>query len=413
MVQYNTFQLNNGLRVVVHEDPTTPLAAVNILYDVGSRDEKADKTGFAHLFEHLMFEGSVNIPNFDTALYRAGGESNAFTGNDITNYYDVTPANNVETVFWLESDRMLGLDFNEKSLRLQKDIVSEEFKESCLNQPYGDAWHQLRGLSYQQHPYKWPVIGKELAHIQKITLVDVRSFYRQHYCPNRAVMAIAGGVKTANIERLAKKWFGDIKAGQSYQRQLPMEPKQKEFRSLTVEAKVPCDAIYMAFHTCSRYSSKHYTTDLMNELLSGGHSSRLYQALVKEQALFNSLDTYLTGSFDAGLLMVYGLLNDGVSLEQAENAIWQELDKLKNGHIDALELAKTKNAVESAIAFSEIDAGSKAFNLAYFELMGDVEEINSEISKYLHITIAEIQEVAKQIFCKTNCSVVYYKKKII
>ncbi len=408
MVQYKRFCLDNGLRVIVHEDASTPLAVVNIMYDVGARDESPDKTGMAHLFEHLMFSGSKNIKNFDNPLYEAGGESNAFTGSDVTNYYDTLPAHNLETAFWLESDRMMELDFNQKSLEVQQGVVCEEFKENYINQPYGDVWHKLRSLCYQSHPYQWPVIGKSLQQIQDVSLDDIKHFFYQHYRPNRAVLVVAGGVKADEVHRLAQKWFGDIPKGINYTRELPVEPPQSTFRSLTVEADVPLDALYMAFHTCNRYDDDYPIIDTIAEIFSSGQSSRLYNRLVKGRQLFSSLGAYITEDFDNGLFFIYGKLNKGVTTAMAETAIWEELEDLKNNSLEEHELNKVKNKMESAIVFSESSNSNKAYHLAYFELKGNIEEINTELHQYNAIEADDIHRVAKKVFQKENCSIVYY-----
>jgi len=408
MVQYKRFCLENGLRVIVHEDASTPLAVVNIMYDVGARDESPDKTGMAHLFEHLMFSGSKNIENFDNPLYEAGGESNAFTGSDVTNYYDTLPAHNLETAFWLESDRMMELGFTQKSLEVQQGVVCEEFKENYINQPYGDVWHKLRALCYQSHPYQWPVIGKSLQQIQDVSLQDIKDFFYQHYRPNRAVLVVAGGVKAEEVHRLAQKWFGDIPLGTSYVRQLPVEAPQVAFRSLTVEADVPLDALYMAFHTCDRYHNDYPVIDTIAEILSSGQSSRLYNRLVKGQQLFSNLGAYITEDFDNGLFFIYGKLNKGITTTMAETAIWEELEDLKNNNLEEHELNKVKNKMESAIVFSEASNSNKAYHLAYFELKGNIEEINTELHQYTSIEANDIHRVAKEIFRRENCSTIYY-----
>ncbi|MEZ4886398.1 MAG: pitrilysin family protein [Chitinophagales bacterium] len=411
MVEYKRFSLENGLRVIVHEDASTPLAVVNIMYDVGARDEQPDKTGMAHLFEHLMFSGSKNIPNFDNPLYRAGGESNAFTGNDVTNYYDILPAHNLETAFWLESDRMMQLDFNQQSLEVQQGVVCEEFKENYINQPYGDVWHKLRKLCYQSHPYQWPVIGKSLQQIQDITLTDIEAFFYQHYRPNRAIMTVAGGVKADEVQRLTEKWFANIPSSPYYIRKLPVEPPQTEFRSLTIEADVPLNALYMAFHTCDRYDIEYPVIDTIAEIMSSGHSSRLYTQLVKERQLFSSLSAYITEDFDNGLFFIYGKLNENITTAMAEIAVWEELEALKYNDLEEHELNKVKNKMESAIVFSEASNSNKAYHLAYFELMGDVEEINTELNRYNAVQADDIRRVAKQVFRKENCSTIYYHAK--
>ena len=412
MISFERFKLPNGLNVLVHEDPTTPMAVVNILYDVGARDEAPDKTGFAHLFEHLMFGGSKHIPVYDEPLQRVGGENNAFTNNDITNYYISLPAVNLETAFWLESDRMLSLAFSDKSLEVQRNVVCEEFKQRYLNQPYGDAWLKLRPMAYKVHPYQWPTIGKVLSHIENATMEDVKDFFAQHYHPSNAIMVVAGSVKLNEIKRLAEKWFGDIPKAKKNNRSIPVEPEQTEARRETVKTNVPLNAIYTAFHMCSRLEEGYYATDLMSDILSGGQSSRLFCTLLKEQKLFSEIHAYMTGTFDAGLFVIEGKPLPEVSLEKAEAAIWSELNKLKNELVSVDELTKVKNKVESTMVFSEMSLLDKAMNLAYFELLGDANLINTETEKYLKVTAEEIKEQAQYIFRKENSSTLYYKKSI-
>ncbi|MFM9026621.1 MAG: M16 family metallopeptidase, partial [Bacteroidota bacterium] len=314
MIRFSRHVLSNGLPLIVHEDPSTPLATVNLLYKVGARDEDPKRTGFAHLFEHLMFGGSVNIPEYDSPLQLAGGDNNAFTNNDITNYYCTLPANNLETAFWLESDRMLSLAFSEKSLDVQRQVVVEEFKQRYLNQPYGDVWLLLRPLAYKVHPYQWATIGKEVSHIEEATLQDVRDFFFKYYTPDNAVLVVAGGVKEGSVVELAEKWFGGIQRNIASRPPYPAEPRQQEERRLTVKRDIPFDALYMAFHACSRLDDDFYATDLMTDILSRGKSSRLYNVLVKEKKLFSDVSAYLTGDFDKGLVVVEGKLLKGVSI---------------------------------------------------------------------------------------------------
>ena len=321
MINFERFTLNNGLKVLVHQDKSTPIVAFNLLYNVGARDESEDQTGFAHLFEHLMFGGSENIPNFDEPLQRVGGNNNAFTSNDITNYYITIPKNNIETAFWLESDRMLKLAFTDKSLEVQRSVVIEEFKQNYLNQPYGDVWLLLRPLAYQVHPYKWATIGKEISHIENATMDDVKSFFYQHYLPNNAILSVAGDVEVEEIKSLCKKWFEDIPSGNVAKRNLPKEPKQTEPRRLKVERDVPANTIYKAYKMCNKKGADYYITDLLSDILSQGKSSRLYISLVKEQKLFSEISAYILGCFDDGLLVIDVNLRDGVSFEDAENSI--------------------------------------------------------------------------------------------
>lgn len=408
MVSFERFILDNGLRVLVHEDPHSPMACVNILYDVGARDEQPDKTGFAHLFEHLMFSGSVHIPSFDQALQRVGGENNAFTSNDITNYYITLPAKNLETAFWLESDRMLSLAFNEQGLEVQRSVVIEEFKQRYLNQPYGDVWLKLRPMAYKEHPYRWATIGKEIKHIEEATLADVKSFFAKHYLPNNAIMVVTGDVNTADVKALVEKWFADIPSGEKPVRNLPVEPLQQEARKEDVFGDVPVDSLYMAFHTVDRMDSDYQTADLLSDILSRGSSSRLYRSLVKDKHVFSEINCYILGSIDSNLLLVEGKPSEGVSLEEAELAVWNELNSIKDELVTDYELNKVKNKIESTLVFSELSILDKAMNLAFYELLGDANNYNSEVQKYNKITAADIQRVARDIFRKENASVLFY-----
>jgi len=408
MVDFNRFTLPNGLRVLVHEDDTTPMAVLNILYDVGARDEEQDKTGFAHLFEHLMFGGSVNIPSYDEPLQRVGGENNAFTSNDITNYYITLPATNIETAFWLESDRMLSLAFSEKSLETQRNVVCEEFKQRYLNQPYGDVWLKLRPLAYKKHPYQWATIGQDLAQIENASMEDVKAFFKKHYNPQNAIMVVGGNVKTEDIKLLAEKWFSPIPAGDKYLRNLPQEPVQTEERKETIVADVPLNAFYMAFKMPSRLHKDYQAYDLLSDILSQGQSSRLYNSLLKEQQLFSDVHAYITSSLDEGLFVIEGKLSEGVSVAAAEAAVWMELDKIAAEEVTETELTKVKNKSESIMVFAEMSLLDKAMNLAYYELLGDAADLNTEIDKYLAVTAAKIQHAAQQTFVREQCSTLYY-----
>ena len=408
MVKFNRFTLKNGLRVLVHEDHTTPMAVVNILYDVGAKDEDPEKTGFAHLFEHLMFGGSLNIPQYDGPLQLVGGENNAFTSNDITNYYITLPALNIETAFWLESDRMLSLAFSEKSLDVQKNVVSEEFKQRYLNQPYGDAWLKLSPLAYKKHPYQWPTIGKELSHIENAKIEDVKAFFKKHYTPQNAILVVAGNVQIDEVKALAEKWFEPIDPGNHYKRQLPVEPKQSKARRRTIKSNVPSDSIMIAFHMGGRLDKDYYTCDLISDILSQGPSSRLYRRLLKEQELFSEINAYITGSIDPGLFIIEGKPHEGVSIEEAEEALWSELQKLKYEYVLDYELEKVKNKTESTLEFSELSILNKAMNLAYFELLGDASLVNTEAERYLAVTLEDIKRQSKRLFRKGNSSTLIY-----
>lgn len=408
MVKFNRFTLDNGLRVIVHEDNTTPMAVLNILYDVGARDENPEQTGFAHLFEHLMFGGSVNIPNYDGPLQRVGGENNAFTSNDITNYYITLPSANLETAFWLESDRMLSLAFSKKSLEVQRNVVIEEFKQRYLNQPYGDVWLKLRPMVYKKHPYRWATIGKTIKHIEDAKIEDVKAFFKKHYNPQNAIMVVGGDVKTEDIKAMAEKWFGPIPAGDKYVRNLPQEPAQNDERRETVTAKVPLNDVYIAFQMEGRLDESYYAVELMSDILSRGNSSRLYRSLVKDKPLFSEVHAYITGSLDTGMFVLEGKPLEGISIEQAEQALWQEVEKLKTEEVPADELTKVKNKTESTLVFSEMSLLDKAMNLAFYELMGNAANFNHESERFLAVTAQQIKEYANIIFRKENSSTLVY-----
>ncbi|MBL7710628.1 MAG: insulinase family protein, partial [Chitinophagaceae bacterium] len=407
MIQFEKFTLANGLRVIVHQDLSTPMAVMNILYDVGARDEDPERTGFAHLFEHLMFGGSVNIPDYDEPLQMAGGENNAYTTNDLTNYYIQLPAENLETAFWLESDRMLSLAFGEKSLETQRKVVCEEFKEHYLTKPYGDVWHKMRELAYKKHPYRWMTIGKELSHIENAKLDDVKQFFFKHYRPVNAIMVVAGNVTTERVKELAEKWFGDIPSGEKYKRNLPQEAPQNEERKIEIKAKVPLDALYKTWHIYPRLDRRYYVTDLLADILSGGGSSRLYQSLVKEKQLFSNIECYHFGSSDNGLLAIDGKLVKGVKIEEAEKAVEAELDKMKNELVPESELQKVKNKTESLTAFEDMSVMSRAESLAYYELLGDASWMNFELEKYGTVTTEDILQESRNIFRKENSNTIY------
>ncbi len=411
MIKFDKFTLDNGLKVIVHQDKTTPVVTVNILYNVGAKDETPELTGFAHLFEHLMFGGSVNIPKYDEPLQKVGGENNAFTNNDITNYYLSIPKENLETAFWIESDRMLDLAFSEKSLEVQRNVVIEEFNQRYLNQPYGDLWLLLRPLVYQKHPYQWATIGKDISHIENAKMEDVKAFYKKYYNPNNAIMVVAGDVELEEVKRLSEKWFGPIEAGAEIERNIPMEPKQTEPRFLKVERDVPVNAIFKVYHMCGRMDDDYHTTDLISDILANGKSSRLHQKLVKEKQLFTSIQSYISGDIHPGMLVFAGYLAEGVSSEEADKALTAEITKLGQELIDETELQKVKNKVEAVLTFSDISTLDRAMNLAFHELLGDAENINIEFSKYQKVKTSDIQRVASDIICDSNSTTLYYQKK--
>ncbi|MEO8720285.1 MAG: pitrilysin family protein [Ginsengibacter sp.] len=412
MINFEKFVLTNGLRVIVHEDKSTPMAVVDVMYDVGARDEDEDHTGFAHLFEHLMFGGSLNIESYDEPLQMAGGENNAYTTSDLTNYYCQLPAENIETAFWLESDRMNSLAFNENSLDVQRKVVSEEFKEQYLNKPYGDVWHKLRQLSYKQHPYKWMTIGKDLSHIEHAKLQDVKDFFTKHYNPSNAILTVAGNVSVEKVKQLTEKWFGDIPAGKKYVRRIKQEPDQKEPRMMEVSESVPLDALYKCWHISSRLDRRFYMAEIITEILGGGASSRLFQSLVKQQQLFSSIECSHMGSIDPGLLYFEGRLLKGVRLEDAEKAVITELEKMKSELISETELEKVKNKTESMLAFEDISLMNRANSLANYELLGDANLMNTELESYQSITREEIKEECRRIFVDTNCSTLFYRSTV-
>ena len=411
MIHFERFRLDNGLTVLVQQDKTTPIAAVNILYKVGAKDEQPDKTGFAHLFEHLMFGGSVHIPKFDKPLEVAGGENNAFTNSDFTNYYLTIPKNNLEIAFWLESDRMLSLAFSPESLEVQRQVVIEEFKQNYLNQPYGDVYLLLKPLAYKKHPYRWNTIGKEISHIEKATMDDVKAFYGKYYNPDNAIMAVSGNVETEEIKALTEKWFGTINKKSDIVRNYPAEPQQKERREKTVYRNVPQNALYLAWHMPKRTNSGYYTVDLISDLLSNGNSSRMYQLLVKEKKLFSEVNAFITGDLDGGLFMVSGKLYDNVDIKAAEHEVYAVINRLWEEDIPEKELQKVKNKVEATLIFSEISVLQKAMGLCYYELLGDAAMFNEEINKYKTVTTDDIRTTAATLLRKDNVNVLYYLKE--
>jgi len=411
MIQFEKFQLDNGLKVLVHQDSSTPMAVVNVLYNVGAKDEDPAKTGFAHLFEHLMFGGSVNIPVYDEPLQRAGGENNAYTTNDLTNYYCQIPAENIETAFWLESDRMLSLAFSKKSLEVQRKVVCEEFKEHYINKPYGDAWHKMRSLAYTKHPYRWMTIGASLQHVEDATMEDVKDFFFQFYRPNNAILVVTGNVQTEQVKQLAEKWFGPIEAGKPYVRNLPKEPVQEKSRSMDVRADVPLDMLMMTWHMGGRFDEGYHATDLITEVLGGGTSARLYEQLIKVKQIFSSIDCYHFGTVDPGLLVIEGKLVKGISMAVAEKAVLEEIEKIKNEILDAKEVQKVINKTESVICFEDMSIMNRAHSLAYYELLGDADLMNKELSMYQKVTPSMIQHTAQQIFQDSNRNTLYYYSK--
>lgn len=404
------FTLPNGLRVVVQEDFSTPLVVVNVLYNVGSRDEVPTQTGFAHLFEHFMFEGSKNIPEFDTPLEFAGGESNAFTTNDFTNYYEILPAQNIDTALWLESDRMLSLAFEEESLNVQKRVVCEEFKEHYINQPYGDLWHKLSDLAYKVHPYRYPVIGLELSHIENAQMPEVKAFFKKYYVPNNAILVVCGGIKKEEAEQKIRHWFSEIPSGNAVEKNFPQEPKQTEARYLTVEADVPSNAIYKAYKMGGRLENNYAAVDLLRDLIAASDSSILYQDLVKEKRLMSSVTCYLTETIDAGLFVVEGKMMDGISFEDVDKAIESGIAKAI-ATLDEKALQKLKNKFETFWSFSDTNLMNRAFNLAFCEMTGKAADLFDELGKYDSVTVEQVRNASLAVFVPAQCSTIFYAKK--
>ena len=410
-IDFEKFTLNNGLKVIVHHDASTPLVCLNIMYDVGSRDENPERTGFAHLFEHLMFGGSANIPSYDSPLQTAGGSNNAFTSPDITNYYITLPKENLETAFWLESDRMLNLAFSDKSLEVQRNVVIEEFRQRYLNQPYGDAWLLMRPLAFKEHSYQWATIGKEEKHIEEATMTDVRAFYKKHYRPKNAVMVVAGNITTEEVKVLSEKWFEPIEKGEKPPRNIPVEPVQTEARRLEVERDVPLNAIYISFHMCGKMNDDFFKWDLISDLLAGGKSSRLQQKLVKENRIFTSISAFVMGETDPSLFTVAGHISPDKTIAEAEEAIWAELELFKTHKVAKIELEKVKNQVEANHEFAEMDLLNRAIGLAYHELKGEANDINTEMEKYHAVTASDVQKIATESLIKSNSSTLVYNLK--
>lgn len=410
-MKFNRYRLDNGLKILVHPDHSTPLASVCLTYNVGTKHEEAQKTGYAHLFEHLMFGGSAHAANFDAYIQQAGGENNAFTNQDMTVYYEYLPWQNLETALWLEADRMRWLRLNDALLERERKVVLEEFKESCLNEPYGDIWHHIGPLVYPNHPYQVPTIGRIPQHIADATLEDVQAFYQRYYCPSNAVLTVSGHVEPEQVLALAHKWFGDLPAGQPNTQQLPTEPPQTQRRELDVMGTVPLDALYMVFRSAGRKDPAYYTDDLITDVLAEGDAAWLYEHLVREQEIFSNVDAYLTGSVEDGLVVIEGRLGEGVNFEQAEQAVWQELERLQGAPLNQLALDKFQHCTEHNLEFGEINHLHKAINLGYYETLGDAAWVNKEKARYNAVTAANIQTRSQALFQPQACSVLRYHAK--
>lgn len=411
MIKIEKFQLDNGLKLIYHKDESSPIAVVNTLYNVGAKDEDPERTGFAHLFEHLMFGGSENIPDFDTPLQETGGENNAFTSNDITNYYITIPSQNLETAFWLESDRMKGLAFLEQKLSNEKNVVIEEFKERNLNQPYGDVWKHLRKMAFGDHPYSWQTIGKEISHIENATLDEVKSFFYRFYAPDNAILVVTANLESKAVFEMVQKWYGGIEKRNVVPTKLPVLLKSEGQNRMKVESDVPYDALYMVFNMCERTHPDFPAVDLLSDILSNGRSSRFYQNLLMEGNIFAEIDAYLTGDLYEGLFVITATLHSEVTMQEAENAIGNEIQKLIDEGLSDYELEKVKNKYESSKLFSEISSTSKAYQLAMYELIGDANMINNEVENYREVTKDDIIRVAKNILNESNSSVLNYYSK--
>lgn len=411
MISYEKMVLQNGLTVLMHEDKNTPIASISVLYKVGSRDEHPEKTGFAHLFEHLMFGGSVNIPDYDGVMQRAGGENNAYTNHDYTHFFTTLPAINIETALWLESDRMLEIMLQKEVLDVQKKVVVEEFYETCLNLPYGDVWHELSSLNYEKHPYKWPTIGVHPSHIERANLTDVKKFYNKYYHPGNAILVMAGPISIKRMKELAMKWFNDIPSGKTIKKNYSSEPPKKEARHKQSQAEVPVDAIYMTFPCPARADKAFYAVDLLSDIFSNGPSSRLIHRLTRENKYFNHIDCYVTGDFDPGLIVFEGRPTEKISLQDAEEIISKEINDLKTQLIESTELQKWKNKAESTLVLSEMGIQSKSMNLGFFEALGNADLMNAESDIYQSLTAEEIQQAAKVWLRDDQKSVLTYKGK--
>lgn len=407
-MKFEKYVLNNGLTLIFHKDEKTPLVAVNLIYNVGSKDEDEQKTGYAHLLEHLMFEGSVNIKDFDTTIEKAGGSNNAFTNNDYTNYYLTLPKDNIETALWLESDRMLNLLFDKKRFVTQKKVVIEEFKQTSLNEPYGDDMALLVDLVYQKHPYKWTTIGKEISHIENAKRKDLIDFYEKFYVPNNAILAIGGNFEFDEIKNLVEKWFSDIPEKPLQKRNIPAEPVQTSRRENSVKRNVPFDVLYMVFPMDARISHEFYVMDIITDILDDGKSSRFHQHLVKKNHVFEELDAYVNGNIESGLVIISGRPANGYNLIDAEKFIWEELDNLKNNYVEDNELQKSVNSLEFGLGYLKTNIMSKTRALSYYELLGDVNLVDNEKNIYINITKDDVMECAKKVFDKNKVSVLHY-----
>jgi predicted Zn-dependent peptidase len=412
MIEYKKFILKNGLTLLTHRDKSSPIAVINVLYKVGARNENPEKTGFAHLFEHLMFSGSKNVKSFDGELQVAGGENNAFTCNDYTNYYMTLPKENIETALWIESDRMIYPNITRQNIDTQRSVVIEEFNQHYLNQPYGDVWLLLRPLAYKVHPYRWATIGKSIEHIKNATLDDVKCFFDSYYSPSNAIISIVADIEHEKIYELVEKWFGEIPDRPTVCCKLPQEPQQMESRTLTVERNVPLTCMYKAYKMCNRKNPDYYVCDLLTDILASGKSSRLYRNLIKNTNLFAHANAFISGDMDDGLLVVSANLLPNIDMKKAEDTIDIEIEKMRTAKVSEYELEKVKNKVESSQIYSETSIMNKAMILGYYEMLGNIDLMNTELNYYRAITADDITRVSKDVFADERCSTLYYKSAI-
>ena len=409
MIDFERFTLENGLKVIVHHDKSTQLTALNLLYNVGARDEEENLTGFAHLFEHLMFGGTPVIPAFDVPVMMAGGENNAFTNNDITNYYLSLPSSNIETGIWLEADRMRELNFSEKNLLTQKSVVIEEFKQRYLNQPYGDLMFLIRDLAYKVHPYRWPTIGKDPKHIEDAKPDDVKEFFYSHYAPNNAILSFSGSTTAEEAFKLVKKWFDPLPARKLKDKSIPEEPEQTESRFLDVTRDVPANLLVKCWHMGGRAGKQFKEMDLITDILSGGESGRFENRLVRERRAFSEANIYVSGEMDPGLVLFQGRVTEGMKMEKAEEIFNNELDLFLTDGPTPTEMQKIINRFESTHLLGNINSGSIAMNLAMFELMGDAGNLNREPELYRQISSTDLISTAREVFTPDNCSTILYR----
>lgn len=402
--------MNNGLRVVVGRDHSSKLAAVNMLYCVGARNEDPEQTGFAHLFEHLMFKGTEQVPSFDSVVQGASGENNAFTNNDYTDFYITLPKVNIELALAVEADRMRGLRLTDEVLQMEKRVVIEEYKQRYLNQPYGDLMMLVRDMCYKAHPYRWATIGRSPQHIESATMEQVREFYDRFYRPSNCILSVSADIEEEEMFDLCEEYFGGIEVTPEPERvTLPVEPEQSAARRVEVERDVPATYVVIAFHVGGRRSAEFFVADLVSDLLAGGDSGRLYQHLVKQRGLFSSVNAYITGDVDPGLFLFTAQLLPEVTEAEAEAAIWEEIEALKSEQADSYELEKVKNKFEANTLFGEINVMNKAMNMGFYKMIGDLPLINREVDIYRSLGDEQIRDFAKKTFTRERSNTLIYR----